>query len=106
MSHNTPQGPLGNKKKASKPDISKFLLLRATVIAPVLLLDSPVIHFLLPQRWEMNRKLGYCQALNGKAVAQETQYRQELGTWFKMPLSPSVQLCAYLIRLRKRGKCG
>lgn len=56
----------------SKPHISKFLFSHTAVIAPVPLLDSPVIHFLLPERREMNRKLGYCQALNGKAVALET----------------------------------
>lgn len=51
----------------------------------------------------MNRKLGYCQALNGKPVALETQYRQEWRTRFKMlTLSPSVQGCARLLRLRKR----
>lgn len=103
MSHNTLQGPLGNKKRVNLKYQSFFRLV-LPVIAPVPLLDSPVIHFLLPQRWEMNRKLGYCQALNGKPVALETQYRQERGSGFKMPLSLSVQSPACLIRLRKRGR--
>lgn len=88
----------------SKPQISKFLFFHTAVIAPVPLLDSPVIHFLLPQRREMNRKLGYCQALNGKAVALETQCRCRYGCEFSLKCHSVPQSSTYLTRLgEKRG---